>query len=128
MTFGEVLGRFKNKESVETCVALMDDNTLRNGFLAWTSVRIRYKTPAESCNETEVLAQWDWMWSQIEYERRRFGIVAGVNGQDVEDTITRLIGLKLIYPDGSQNELALLYIRQEVKKRLGLKKTKKDKK
>lgn len=108
-SFGEILQKFKESEDAENLVPLIEDQSLRNGLVAWKSVTIRYKTGTD-CNCKDETSQWNWMWQQIEYDSDTFAAVSGVKTQDVSSLITRLIGLRLIYPDGTVNVLARKYL------------------
>lgn len=108
-SFGEILASFKEDEEPENIVAIIDDEDLQNGMIAWKSVRIRYKA-ASDCMEKDPVAKWEWLWNQIEYDSFAFGTVAGVKAQDVGKLIMRLTGLHLIYPDGTINKMARQYL------------------
>jgi len=104
-SFGEILAEFKANEEAENLVAILDNSELQNGMIAWKSVQIKYK-PASDCQEKDTVARWNWMWSQIEYDSNGFGVVAGVKAQDVGKLLARLIGFRLVYPDGTVAKLA----------------------
>jgi hypothetical protein len=108
-SFGEILASFKKDEEAENIVAVINDDELQNGLIAWKSVRIKYKT-ATDCNESDPTAKWNWLWDQIDYDSQAFGVVAGAKAQDVGRLIARLIGLRLIYPDGTINTLSKQYL------------------
>lgn len=108
-SFGEILQNFKENEDAENLVPLMEDQSLRNGLVAWKSVSIKY-TNTEQCPYDEETSKWNWLWKQIEYDSNTFGTVSGVKAQNVSALITRLIGLRLIYPDGTVNVLARKYL------------------
>ena len=108
-SFGEILSDFKGDEEAENIVAIMGDDDLQNGMIAWKSVRIRYKAATE-CLDKDPVAKWNWLWDQIEYDSNMFGVVAGAKAQDVGKLVERLSGLRLIYPDGTINNLAKQYL------------------
>lgn len=107
--FGGILAEFKKIEEPENIVPLMDDEMLRNGLVAWKSVSITYKK-AESCSYNDKNSRWNWLWTMIEYDMTHFAIVAGVKPQDAVSLFRRLMGLRLIYPDGTINEFAKKYL------------------
>jgi len=109
-TFGEILRRFKDSEEPENIVPLIEDASLRNGLVAWKSVTISVKGGLKECPHDNETSQWNWLWQQVEYDPQTFGTVAGVKPADVGKLVTRLIGLRLIYPDGTVNELAKNYL------------------
>jgi len=117
-SFGEVLASFKKEEEAENIVAIIDDDELQSGMIAWKSVRIKYKA-ATDCKEMDPTARWNWLWEQIEYDSQGFGIVAGAKAQDVGRLIARLCGLRLIYPDGTINTLAKQYLQTIVLQKIG---------
>lgn len=108
-SFGEVLASFKANEEAENIVAIITDDELQNGMIAWKSVRITFKTHQE-CDEKDPVAMWNWLWDQILFDSQSYGVVAGIKAQDVGKLLSRLIGLHLIYPDGSINKLAKQYL------------------
>jgi hypothetical protein len=116
-SFGEVLSEFKKMEAPESVFPLLEDNALCNALMAWKSVRITYKA-ATDCTETVEQAKWDWLWSQVEYEQKDFGVVAGCKNQDAPGMLTRLRGLRLIYPDGSINNFSKQYLGAQIVQRI----------
>lgn len=108
-SFGEELAAFKRDEEAENIVAIIEDEELQNGMIAWKSVQITYRQ-ASDCPEKDTNARWNWLWNQIDYDSQGFGVVAGAKAQDVGRLIARLKGLRLIYPDGTINTLARQYL------------------
>jgi hypothetical protein len=109
-SFGEVLAHFKKTEDAENLVTLIEDEELRNAIVAWKSVAIQYVTPVRNCPFDDESRQWSWLWEQVNFDRSCFGVVAGIRAQDVGMILTRLTGLRLIYPDGTINTLARQYL------------------
>lgn len=115
MTFGETLGYFKKSEHPEAIVPLMEDVLLRQALVAWPSVRITFVENIGDCSEQQdEVSKWEWLWSKVEFDSITFGIVAGLKGQDIKPILTRMKGLRLIYPDGSINQMAQQYLRSMV--------------
>lgn len=107
--FGEVLGHFKKIEEAENIVPVIDDEQLRNALVGWKGVKISYKTPS-NCPFHDDSSMWEWMWEQVEFDQQEFGVIAGIKAQDVGRILTRLQGLRLIYPDGTINSFARQYL------------------
>jgi hypothetical protein len=127
-SFGEVLAEFKKNEAPEGIFPLLNDVPLCNALLAWKSVRINYKAQAtEDCPLKEEYALWSWLWSVVEYDCQHFGTVAGCKYQESGTLLARLIGLRLIYPDGSINNYANQYIKKVILEKLNGGKKKKEK-
>ena len=112
-SFGELLAEFKESEAPENIVALVDSANLRNALVAWKSVTVIYNK-AEDCGYKDETSQWNWLWQQITYDQSTFGTVAGLKAQETGSVLTRLIGLRLIYPDGTINELATQYLQSVI--------------
>ncbi len=119
-SFGEVLAEFKKMESdcVENVSPLLEESSLRNALVAWKSVAIQYK-PASDCPHKEETQRWNWLWQQIEYDQSTFGTVSGAKPAEVVGLITRLIGLRLVYPDGTINTMARQYLQAIIMAKLG---------
>lgn len=111
MTFGEILAQFKKKASdePENIVPLMENDSLINGLIAWKSVIITYKELGQ-CPYSEDSRSWQWLWEGIEFDLGVLATVSGVRVQDVSALLTRLKGLRLIYPDGTINDIAKQYL------------------
>lgn len=123
-SFGEVLSHFKKSESPENIIALVEDQDLRIGLVAWKSVKIRFKSNAE-CEDKDDVDRWNWLWDMVEYDEGDYGIVAGVPVHQVHNLLKRLRGLRLIYPDGKISHFATQYLQGIVVSKLPkIKKTK----
>jgi hypothetical protein len=109
MTLGELIKAFKEAEKADSIIPLVESAELRNGVVAWKSVRVTYKGSTQ-CGEKEDHLKWEWMWQQVEFDMRSFGVVAGVKPQDAQSLFLRLKGLRLIYPDGTVNDIATKYL------------------
>lgn len=109
MTFGDLLKKFKEGETADSIVPLVEDVDLRNGVVAWKSVIVRNKGMAE-CEENSEAAQWEWLWKQVDFDLDNFSTVAGVAKQKVTPLFMRMKGLRLIYPDGTVNSYAMKYL------------------
>ena len=117
-SFGEILAYFKKTEASENIVPLIEDVQLRNALVAWKGVVIRYNKSTNTPPPDEP-SKWNWLWEQIEFDKTTFGVVAGLKAQDVGGILTRMIGLRLIYPDGTVNTFARQYLRSMILKQLG---------
>jgi len=118
MTLGETQAHFKKNEDVEVIAPLMEDERLRAGVVAWKSVVVTFKDN-EPCGEgLSDAAQWEWMWSKVEFDSRSFGIVAGCKAQETSDLFARMKGLRLIYPDGTIHQLATKYLQAMIMAKL----------
>jgi hypothetical protein len=109
VNFGETLGHFKKIESAESIIPLVDDESLRGAVVAWKSVVIKY-IDASDCGEKNEAAQWNWLWTKVEFDLTSYGVVAGLKPQEVRNVFLRIAGLRLIYPDGTINTYAAKFL------------------
>ena len=113
--FGSILAAFKRLAmgEAENIFPIMEDGTLVNGLIAWKSVKVTFKALTD-CPHTDEVGKWEWLWDNVEFDMSRFGAVAGVKVQDAGNLLTRLKGLRLIYPDGTINVLAKQYLQAQI--------------
>lgn len=109
LTFGEILANFKSNEDVENIIPIMNNSELQASVIAWKSVKVNF-LKNEKCVFEDQNDQWKWLWEQVSYDTASFSIVAGLKPQDAGRVILRLIGLHLIYPDGTINQCAKIYL------------------
>lgn len=117
MTLGEVLKFFKENESPENIVPLVEDAELRNGVVAWKSVVVKYKDN-EPCTANSEAEQWNWMWSKVDFDLKTYATVAGIQPQYAGNLFQRLKGLRLIYPDGTIHNLASRFLQSIIMAKL----------
>lgn len=110
MTLGEVLKQFKENETAESIVPLVESEELRNAVVAWKSVVVSFKEPKDCPPDISEAERWAWMWDQADFDLNSFATVAGCQPQHVGRVFARLRGLRLIYPDGTINNFAAKYL------------------
>ena len=110
LTFGEVLGKFKSNEDVENIIPIMNNPELQSSVIAWKSVKVSFVNAGETCSFDDPNDQWAWLWKHVSYDVASFAVVAGLRQQDAGRILLRLIGLHLIYPDGTINSCAKIYM------------------
>lgn len=125
MKFEDVLKKFKDSESPECIVPLLDDNKLRMALVAWQSVKIMRKQPTE-CNVTDTNEMWMWLWEQVNYDEKAYAIVAGIPIHEVYNVLLRLKGMRLVYPDGTICKLAQQFLQGLIMARLPKRSKRKD--
>jgi hypothetical protein len=117
MSLAELLKYFKENESLESIVALADSEDLRNGVVAWKSVDVKF-VKNEQCDEKTEAGQWNWMWTQVQFNLQMFAVVSGCPKSKADELFIRLKGLRLIYPDATINSYAAKFIQAQVMKSL----------
>jgi len=111
MTVDDIIEKFKENESAENIVPLVESEELRNGLVAWKSVVVTRKGENNTCDDDLSEAEmWQFIWEDVDFGLSSFGVVAGVQNQHVQRLFNRLKGLRLIYPDGSIHKIAAQYL------------------
>lgn len=110
MNFSELIEDFRNNETVENVLPLVDDSNLRNGILAWRTLKIDIDNLDEECPKENEQEKWDWLWSKVKFDHIKFADVAGILDYKVIKMVTRLQALRLIYPDGTANKQAIKFM------------------
>jgi len=111
MNFVELLSIFKSGEEPEVLVQISNDPHLQNAMVAWQCTIVDWPTDGgEQCPESDRKRQWAWLWQQIKYDSKTFGATAGLKEHEVNAVLTRLINLRLVYPDGTISSLAKRFI------------------
>lgn len=103
--FDEVLAEFKASSEAGSVLPICEDVNLRNGVIAWKSIRIERVENGE-CPESDAGSKWDWLWKQVKFDLVLFGRIAGIPYQDTGNVFERLKWLRFIYPDGTVNTFA----------------------
>ena len=112
MKFSELLEKFKASEEVECLVQLLDDQALRRAVGAWQATIVTFPADGQGddCPELESKRQWEWLWKQIKYDQKMFGTIANIKEHEISNMMVRLVGLRLVYPDGTINSFAKKYL------------------
>lgn len=123
MRFDELVVAFKNQEPeyAECVLTIIDDPIIRNGVLAWQSMVIDYDSSLK-CPEQDSKRQWEWLWKNIRFDPKIFATIIKIKEYDAMALITRLKSYRLIYPDGTSNNIARAYMRQIISSKLPKKK------
>ena len=128
-TFDQLLDIFKSKggDSAESLIQLINDPVLCNALVAWQATEVR-RTKEELCPHSieEEAACWKWLWTQVAFDQNKFGIMVNVQAHEISRIITRIVGLRLVYPDGTIHNMAKQYLRQVIMSKLPQKPKKPD--
>jgi hypothetical protein len=127
---------FKEQENFRSEVVhpLIRDPLLRNFVVVWTTIPVSFgekksvneRVVAEKLMSTgnpkeEENLRWKRLWANVEYSREDLSIALRIDEMKVCRLVDRAIAFRLIYPDGTANELAIKYIRAEISKNLAKK-------
>jgi hypothetical protein len=114
-----LLDVFKAQESErpEVIHPLLNNSILRNLVIAWSMTPVSFATPKGEVPEEEA-ARWRWLWQGVRFDRDDIANALKLDRTKVGRLVDRASAFRLIYPDGTANELALQFIRQEIAKGL----------
>lgn len=127
--YSAILDESKEQEDeyIESIMLLMSDLVLQAGVVAWQSVVCERIPIGETvgdgenervgelcCGFTEAKDRWHWLWGQTRFDCREFAVLAGVKQHEVDNLFRRLVGLRLIYPDGTISERARAFLRNYI--------------
>lgn len=122
---------FKAQESFHSEVVhpLIRDPILRNLVVAWTTIPVTFndpKIPDESLKgngnaKEDENRRWKNLWTGVDYDREELATALRIDEMKVMRLVDRASAFRLIYPDGTANELAVKYVRAEISKSLNKK-------
>lgn len=110
---------------------LIHDPILRNLVVAWTMLEVDFGEPDLSSIQAATVAEmlqgggmspavenlrWKTLWSKVEYNREELANSLRLDPMRITRLVERAAAYRLIYPDGTANELAIKYIKGEVAK------------
>jgi hypothetical protein len=101
--------------SAEKILALKSDSRLTQGIIAWQNIHVARKESTDPVNDS-MNAIVDWLWETTDFDKDQWRIMSGFKVEEVDTIFQRLKGLKLIYPDGTVDDLVTLYLRSVVNK------------
>jgi hypothetical protein len=114
--FTERLRRFKEKENPEAVLLVADDPEFTKVIVAWTNLDVRsVEKPTRPPGESE-RDVWDWLWANAQYSLEELAEKSGLPTSLVERKLKRLIGNRVLYPDGTVNSFVQRYLRERVLK------------
>ena len=123
MTFDEVIGEFRGKETIEDAMLLLGKDVqaekLRRLVVAWQKIKITNsgKDTAAPDDEWE---KWEWLWRNAKYDIDKLSVISGMQKSIIEPNLQVLKGNRVIYPDGTVSAYATKILRQLMKSQLNL--------
>lgn len=119
----ELLTAFKaqEEERLECVHPLVKDPLLRNFVVAWSVSEIGFERPAGEVPADEAV-RWNWLWEGVRFDRREIANALKIEVSKVGRLVQRAAAFRLIYPDGTANQMAVKFIRAEIAKAMSSKK------
>lgn len=112
--FAKKLEAFKHDEKPEVVLLLADNPDLVNIVVAWTNTTVgRTEDLTALCDES-VNAAWEWLWSNATFSEKELLAKSGQTGYGFGQKLEKLIGNRILYPDGTVNSFVQRYLREKV--------------
>lgn len=119
----ELLTVFKAQEEqrLECVHPLVKDALLRNFVVAWSVSEVSFERPEGEVPHDEA-GRWNWLWEGVQYDRREISNALKIDQSRIGRLVQRAAAFRLIYPDGTVNQKAIMFIRAEIAKAMSSKK------
>lgn len=113
----EILTSFKaqEEERLECVHPLVKDSLLRNFVVAWSMSDISFERPEGPVPDDEA-SRWNWLWDGVGFDRDEIANALKIDRTKVGRLVDRASAFRLIYPDGTVNQMAVKFIRAEIAK------------
>lgn len=113
----EILTTFKaqEEERLECVHPLVKDSLLRNFVVAWSMSSVTFARPEGPMPDDEP-SRWNWLWTGVRIPRREIANALKIDQSKVGRLVDRAAAFRLIYPDGTVNQMAVKFIRAEIAK------------
>jgi hypothetical protein len=113
LTWKQLLEYFQSKSTPENIGSLMDNPELRAAIRAWPSVRVEINTsddmPIVDSEDSEN-DKWERLWEYVKPDLTAFQTSSGARAIDTESLFMRLKSLRLIFPNGTIDKTAKIYL------------------
>lgn len=113
MTLAEYLTPYKQRESAESAVLIIDDRYAQMVLAYWPRYPLPWSAPRGSAPE-EMGERWDWLWSGIPLNHELISAKTGVAKNLVGSRLEILQANYLIYPDRSISQWGSKILQAEV--------------
>ncbi len=108
MDFAELLDQYKANPRRESAALLLTDPILLKYCVIWKQVAV------ERVSEEPAEASWKALWACVQLDLEQIALLADDELVKARKTVERLKGLRLVYPDGSVQELVNKVIAKKV--------------
>lgn len=119
-TFEGIIGQFRQRETPEQIMCLVDNVGLQKLVAHWEMTRLRPAAAIQACPTGESESElWDWLWAHVQID---LGELAGGLGQSpprLQSMLAMAKSNRLIYPDGRIHEHARKFLHARIAQELG---------
>ena len=112
--FAQKLKSFKQNEKPEVVLFVADNPELIKIIIAWTNTTVgRTEEVPDLCDESENVV-WEWLWANATFSEEELLAKSGQNRYRFDQELQKLIGNRILYPDGTANSFVQRYLREKV--------------
>ncbi len=112
--FAQKLEWFKQNEKPEVVLLIADNPELIKIIVAWNNITVsRTKVVTPPCDESENIV-WEWLWDNAKFCVDELIAKSGQNNYRLDKELKKLIGNRILYPDGTVNSFVVRYLREKV--------------
>ena len=104
-------------ETKQTMIFLLNpkDKRVLQSLVAWKNIKIKFQGQVQVNEQTSLNQLWQLVQ---DFNIRDFAITLGCNTQQALPRLRQLKNLRLIYPDGSINRFANMFLKNYIKRKI----------
>ncbi len=112
--FAQKLDWFKQNERPEVVLLVADNPELIKIIVAWSNTTVDRAEPATTLSTDSENRIWEWLWENVVFCEEELTAKSGQSRYRLDQELKKLIGNRILYPDGTVNSFVLRYLREKV--------------
>ncbi|MHC4295034.1 MAG: hypothetical protein ACYSTL_05560 [Planctomycetota bacterium] len=112
--FTRKLERFKESEKPEVVLFVADNPDSIKIIIAWTNTTVTRTEDVSALGDESENAIWEWLWSNAIFSEEELLAKSGRTRCRFNRELKKLIGNRILYPDGTVNSFVQRYLREKV--------------
>jgi len=112
--FTQKLEWFKKNEKPEVVLFVADSPELIKIVIAWANTTVDRAEDATALSDESENAIWQWLWSNATFSEEELLAKSGQSRYRFDQELKKLIGNRILYPDGTVNSFVQRYLREKV--------------
>ena len=112
--FAQKLDWFKKNEKPEVVLCVDDDSGLIKIIVAWTNTTVLQNENLSALTTEMENAAWEWLWENTHFSRAELLEKSGCAEFGFDREFKKLVGNRILYPDGTVNSFVQRYLREKV--------------
>ena len=112
--FATKLQWFKENEKPEVVLLVADNPELVRIVVAWTNTKVDRTENVSALRDQSENSAWEWLWANARFCEDELLAKSGQSRYTFNQELTKLIGNRILYPDGTINSFVQRYLREKV--------------